>query len=236
MIGCLRSLGLPARYVSGYLRTRPLEPMRAARRRRLARLGLGLCPRTAGSTSTRPTTCCPPTNTSPSPRPRLRDVTPPRRILGGGRHRSPRLRPAASGGERGRLTGRSRRRRQPIFGPVYSSPSADLRPVSRSSSRKPIFTEPADLRPCQPLFARVSRLSRPTPRRSWSTSAGRSGSPRRSPWASWFRLEAGHRGALAQIRRTHRLDQRPVTRRSASASRPARRSRTRGRCRPRRIP
>ena len=45
-IGCLRSLGLAARYVSGYLLTNPPPGQAAARRRRrVARLALGLLPR-----------------------------------------------------------------------------------------------------------------------------------------------------------------------------------------------
>ena len=42
-VGCLRSLGLPARYVSGYLVTHPRAgPAAAGRRRRVARLAVGL--------------------------------------------------------------------------------------------------------------------------------------------------------------------------------------------------
>ena len=45
-IACLRSLGLPARYVSGYLRTMPPPGRRAfSRRRRVARLVFGVVPR-----------------------------------------------------------------------------------------------------------------------------------------------------------------------------------------------
>ena len=52
-IACLRSLGLAARYVSGYLLTRPPRGQgEARRRRRIARVALGLVPdATAGSTS-----------------------------------------------------------------------------------------------------------------------------------------------------------------------------------------
>ena len=61
--GCLRSLGLAARYVSGYLGSTPGRPPR-----RLPRLVLGVgAAARAGSTSTRPTTTCRPTATSPSP-------------------------------------------------------------------------------------------------------------------------------------------------------------------------
>jgi transglutaminase-like putative cysteine protease len=49
MIGCFRSLGLPARYVSGYLETRPPPGKPTADGcRRLARLGAGLVSRNWG--------------------------------------------------------------------------------------------------------------------------------------------------------------------------------------------
>ncbi len=49
MIGAMRMLGLPVRYVSGYLLTKPpTGPAAHARRRRLARLGAGLVSATAG--------------------------------------------------------------------------------------------------------------------------------------------------------------------------------------------
>ena len=57
-IGCLRSMGLAARYVSGYLETAP-PPGRGAthRSRRLPRLAVGVRARTGdGWTSTPPTT------------------------------------------------------------------------------------------------------------------------------------------------------------------------------------
>ena len=44
MIGCLRSAGLAARYVSGYIRTIRAGRRGAARRRRVARLGVGVLP------------------------------------------------------------------------------------------------------------------------------------------------------------------------------------------------
>ena len=57
-VGALRCVGLPARYVSGYLETRPpAGHAEAGRCRRLACLGVGASARSwAGSTSTRPTT------------------------------------------------------------------------------------------------------------------------------------------------------------------------------------
>ena len=65
-VGCLRSLGLAARYVSGYLETDAAAgPAAAGRRRRLARLGLGARPgRRLGRRSTRPTTSSSTTATS----------------------------------------------------------------------------------------------------------------------------------------------------------------------------
>ena len=59
--GCLRSLGLAARYVSGYIETDPPPGRdRARRRRRVARVVLGVGARSrAGSTSTRRTTSFP---------------------------------------------------------------------------------------------------------------------------------------------------------------------------------
>ena len=56
-ISCLRSLGLPARYVSGYLVTGNAGGAADGGRRRVARLGAGrTVPASAGSTSIRPTT------------------------------------------------------------------------------------------------------------------------------------------------------------------------------------
>ena len=68
-IGCLRSVGLPARYVSGYIETEAAaRPAQAGRRRRLARLvSRRTCRAGAGSTSTRPTTRSPRPATSPWP-------------------------------------------------------------------------------------------------------------------------------------------------------------------------
>ena len=80
-IACLRSLGLPARYVSGYLETVPPPARPRCRRRRLARLARALLSRTsAGLTSTRPTTCCRPRARHAGLGPRLRRRQPdPRR-------------------------------------------------------------------------------------------------------------------------------------------------------------
>ena len=64
MISGLRGIGLPAAYVSGYLRTVPRDGVaRLAGRRRHACLGAGLVRRRspAGSGSTRPMRCRPPT-------------------------------------------------------------------------------------------------------------------------------------------------------------------------------
>ena len=60
MIAALRGLGLPALYVSGYIRTIPPPGKKATcRGRRLARLGRAVVrrPRWAGWTSIRPTRC-----------------------------------------------------------------------------------------------------------------------------------------------------------------------------------
>ena len=104
MIGCLRSLGLPARYVSGYLRTAPrgcaARRARAASARRPRTRGCrSSARRSAGSTSTRPTT------SSPRDRhidarlgPRLRRREP-------GEGRDPRRRRADHAGARGARAG-----------------------------------------------------------------------------------------------------------------------------------
>ena len=67
-IACLRSLGLPARYVSGYLRTRPPEgqPRRIGADAGHAWFRI-FCPALAGWISTRPTTSSPARNISSSP-------------------------------------------------------------------------------------------------------------------------------------------------------------------------
>ena len=67
-IACLRSLGLPARYVSGYLETVPPRAARdcSAPTRRTPGWR-STAPRPAGFTSIPPTTCCRPVRTSPSP-------------------------------------------------------------------------------------------------------------------------------------------------------------------------
>jgi dephospho-CoA kinase len=68
LLGALRSLGLGARYVSGYLETQPPPgwvAWRAPTRR--TRGSASTSPATGGSTSTRPTGWCSPTATSPWP-------------------------------------------------------------------------------------------------------------------------------------------------------------------------
>ena len=68
-IACLRSLGLPARYISGYLETAP-PPGRAAAASAPTRRTPGwrsTVPRSAGFTSIPPTTCCRRSGTSPWP-------------------------------------------------------------------------------------------------------------------------------------------------------------------------
>ncbi len=66
-IACLRSLGLPARYVSGYLRTRPPEgkPRLVGADASHAWFAV-FCPASAGWILIRRTICCPPRSTSRS--------------------------------------------------------------------------------------------------------------------------------------------------------------------------
>ena len=67
LISCLRSLGLAARYVSGYLLTDPPpgQPRLVGADASHAWVSV-YCPASAGWTSIRPTTCSPANGTSPS--------------------------------------------------------------------------------------------------------------------------------------------------------------------------
>ena len=202
-IACLRSRGLPARYVSGYIETMPPpgEP-KLDRHRRLARVGAASgCPNSVGSTSTRRTTRCRRSATSRSAWGRdYFDVTPVRGVVIG---------PAAT---------QSLDRRRRRDGSTSTERSTG-RPTAASRTRP---THPSDFRQCIGVVSGtlVARAGRPVLL---------GGAEPRQPLRRMVRhRRAHHRHLLPAVVPGHhaeaperRRSSRPPPRRSSAGSGPA---------------